>query len=70
MPVFHTDSFFFIIVHYVDALPNIFFCVECDYIAEKGQMTKEKPDDMLPLINMTDPREIPKNGPVTVGKER
>lgn len=32
-------------------------------------MTKEQPDDMLSLINMTDPREIPKIGPVTVGKE-
>jgi len=48
---------------------QIFFLRECDYIAEKGQMTKEKPDDMLPLKNIADPREIPKNGPVTTGKE-
>jgi len=32
-------------------------------------MTKEKPDDMLPLKSMTEPREIPENGPVTVGRE-
>jgi len=39
------------------------------FCLRKGQLTKEKPDDMLPLKNMTDPREIPKSGPVTVGKE-